>query len=226
MALFISNKGPISGREGGQVYAHNRFGQYIRRHVVPTNPNSPQQQAIRSSMQVLANYWQNSLDDTERESWADYAANVPMLNRMGSVIHLTAINMFVRSNTPRLIVGLAIKKDAPAVYNLGSLSLPTVGAVVIGPPSTVSITPVVTDDWYLDADGRGWVYFSRPNDTTVNFFKGPYRRSLTNLVGLGGATVMTLPFPVVAGQRVFAQMRGMCKDGRLSAPVQFQFPSS
>lgn len=223
MALIINAKGTMSGKEGGIVYSHNRYGSYTRQRIIPTNPASSFQNAVRAAFEALANYWTNTLTPAERAAWDTYAANVTMTNRLSLAINITGMSMFVRNNTPRLLLGLSVKAAAPTTFTLGAIHQPAVGAIVVGPPSTVSITPNVTDDWYLNAAGRGYVLFSRPQDPSINFCKGPFRRSVTPLVGLGGAVVMSLPFNVVAGQKIFAQMRGIGDDSKLSAAVSFQF---
>ena len=224
MALIINAKGTMSGKEGAIVYSHNRFGTYTRRLVIPTNPASVKQGIIRSALQALSNMWTNTLDANKRAAWDSYAAAVPVTNRLNQVIHLTGLNMYVRTGVPAIQIGFpSAYPVAPAVMNLGSLLTPTVDTFVAGPPSTIKVTPNVLDDWYLSANGSMLVYASRPQGKTVNFFKGPYRLCSPKVTGGTPTQVVTLPFPCVAGQRIFFQARGLCADGRLSAAVQFQF---
>lgn len=225
MALIINAKGLMSGKEGPIVYSHNRFGAYTRRLVIPTNPNSPRQAAIRSALQNLSNVWFNVLTPEQREAWADYAANVPVTNRLGASIHLTGLNMFVRSNTQVQASAPSIRQDqAPAIFDLGVFTPPAVDTFVAGPPSTVNINFTATDDWVTaGANGRLGIYISKPNDPTVNFFKGPYQFwGYLNPVAHPSPYVLTLPWPVVAGQRLFFAFRGFCADGRLSVQTTFR----
>lgn len=209
-----------SGSVGGSTWSHNWAGKYIRERVTPTNPNTPQQQSLRSAMNYMANRWKNTLTAAQRDGWTTYAANVGMYDRLGAVIYLTALNHYVRSNFLRA-TGLPPIDNAPTIFNIGSLATPTCSAFVQGPPSTIDINFDITDDWYLLAGGKLAIYAARPQLTTVNFFKGPYRWC-ANLAALEAPPrTVTLPFNVVLNQRIFLRARARCLDGRTSADVFF-----
>jgi hypothetical protein len=224
MALIISSKGPMSGKEGGIVYSHNRFGTYTRRLVIPTNPSSIFQAAIRSAFQNLANRWLNTLTPAQRADWETYAQQVTMYNRLGAAIKLTGMNHYIRSNTIVQSVNPAlVQDDGPSIFDLGTFTAPTVSGFVAGPPSTVQVTYANTDTWYtLGTGGRIIIYASRPNDPSVNFCKGPFRRANMSSNGDPSPLTVTLPFNAVAGQRVWFQARAFCEDGRLSPALPFR----
>lgn len=62
------------GKIGNQVAAKARGGiQYLRELVVPKNPRTFLQSAIRAAVSAVASYWTNNLTQEEREQWANVA---------------------------------------------------------------------------------------------------------------------------------------------------------
>ncbi len=208
----------FSGSIGGVTASRNASGAYFRTRTVPVNPSTPQQVTVRAFMAQLSNAWIEILTDTQREDWATYAANVPLIDKLGSAINVSGLNMYVRSNVPALQASLDRQDDAPSIFDLGSFTNPTMVATASGP--TLDITFTDTDAWANEDGAAMIVYGSRPQNPTINFFKGPYRIAGTIL---GDAitpptspAVIASPFAFDAGQRVFAQVRVVRADGRLS----------
>lgn len=221
-AIFSEASGSIAG----MTFSHNKGGMYVRTRATPINPASPAQQAVRDSVKVLTQNWLNVLTDAERESWETYAANVPVLNKLGASIKLTGMQMYLRNSAEMLRSGTAPVTQAPAIFNLGTLTTPAVASVIVGPPSTMSLTFSVTDDWKTHgtpANARLFLYASRPQDPTINFFKGPYRTAGALDGSVASPQTIPLPFDVQAGQRIFFRARALTDDGRLSAEVTFRY---
>jgi hypothetical protein len=210
--------GPASGSIAGIVASHNTSGQYMRNRTVPTNPNSIFQQAVRNAMSVLVAAWSNTLTAAERTAWATYAANVPVLNRLGDPINLSGLNMYLRGNISRLQAGLARQDTAPTVMSLNELTSP---GVSIASSTTASVAYTNTDSWAITTGGALLLFASREQSPTINFFKGPYR--FAGLVLGNTATpptspeVITLPFTVATGNQVFFRAVAITADGRQSA---------
>lgn len=212
-----------SGSVGGLTLSRNRGGMYFRARAVPTNPNTPEQQAVRNAMSFLAAYWRNTLSEVNRIGWATYAANTAMVNKLGAQVFLTGQQQFIRSNVPRLQnAGLTVNSlitVAPTNYNLGNLTPCTISNVDAS-DGDFEVNYTNTDDWATVIGSGLLVYASRPQDPTINFFRGPYR--LCGEVA-GDTTPPTspatidLPFAVTAGQKVFFRLHASRLDGRLSA---------
>lgn len=94
MVLVLSTE-TRSGSIGSTVYSHNKGGAYARQRKIPTNPNSERQQQIRTKLQLAASNW-SALTTGNRELWNAYAADNPILNRLGQSITLTGIAMYIR----------------------------------------------------------------------------------------------------------------------------------
>ncbi len=220
MALIMTFLGELSGKLNGSVFARNRGGTYVRKWAKPTNPNTPAQQLIRTVMSNLVIAWQTILTQLQRDNWATYAANVPFVNRLGAEIFLTGQNHYIRSNSPRVNVGLVRVDDAPTPFNLGTLNPVSVAA-----SAAIGDIDIIFDDSqaWVNEDGAGMIVqrsFQMP--VTRNFYKGPF----TNLAVIEGQVILPPSSPesrpaaetLVAGNKLFLRVRLSQADGRLSSP--------
>ncbi len=207
-----------SGSVGGLTFSHNRGGLYIRRRAIPTNPNTVLQQAVRAYMAGLTANWHNLLTPAQRASWNAYAENVGVVDALGQTIYLTGVNMFVRSNVPRLQAAVTQINDAPTTFNLGTESPPTFEIDTAN--DEVDVAFVDTDVWVDEDDSHMLVYGSIPKAQTIEFYKGPYQ-FLGKVDGDSSTppttpAALALPMAIVAGQRAFFQVRVSRADGRLT----------
>lgn len=211
-----------SGSAGGLTASRNRYGQYLRARVLPVNPNSVAQQAVRNSMTSLVQRWTESLTDAQRSKWSDYAAAVPVTNRVGDQVYLTAQNMYVRSNVQRYrYLPASLVDDAPVVFDLGTFT--PVVIQVDSATGDVAVTFTATDAWNNEDGGFLFVFVGRPINGTRNFFGGPYRQvgAVDGDSVAPPASPMTIgsyPFGLpTAGQRIFARVTAGRADGRYSS---------
>lgn len=208
-----------SGKLGGLVFSHNSAGKYVRQLAIPTNPATPQQEVIRVATAQLSNLWVNTLTQAQRDNWEAYAAAVPIPDALGNPLFIKGMPMYVRSNVSRIQAGLTRNDDGPSILDLGEFTIPTFDAPDAA-ADDVDVNFTAGDAWVGEDGAAMLVYASRGQNATINFFKGPYR--LAGLI-LGDATTpptspatITLPFAVVAGQKVFFRVRVSRADGRLS----------
>lgn len=207
-----------SGSIGGITYSHNAGGQYTRVRRTPTDPGSQPQFTIRSIVGALVNHWVDTLTTAQRNAWATYAANVPINDVFGDPRHRSGINHYVRSNVPRIQAGAPRVDDGPTIFNLGSYTLPTITASESTQEISVAFT--VADDWVDEDDSYLIAWSSRPQNPTINFFKGPYRL-LGSVEGDSAAAptspeAIASPFAFVEAQKLFAKFNVSRADGRLS----------
>lgn len=207
-----------SGSIGGTVFSHNRGGQYVRQRSTPTDPNTTRQQNVRAYFTSLSQRWTDTLTVAQRLGWAVYAASVPVINRLGDQVFLTGQNHYIRSNTPRLQLGLAVVDDFPYTLTLPTLS--AVGVTVDSTADELDVTFDANDGWANEDGGRLAVYQSPPLSPTINFYKTPFQFAGTidgsaTTPPTSPATVTSL-FDFTAGQKCFIQVRALTEDGRLS----------
>lgn len=223
MKITPSLAGAMSGSLGGLTASHNRGGAYLRRRVVPTNPNSIRQQDVRSNFGSLVQFWTNTLDATQRSSWTDYAASTPVTDVLGQALILTGQQMFIRSNVNRLILGFAIVGTAPLINNTGEpVTAITLFANVASPD--ISITAAIAGATSEAGDVLYWV--STPLNPTINFFKGPYQFMGSTPVAAAATTAPNTDLSVEAASpltelgRYGLRARIQYDDGRLSQPFE------
>lgn len=223
MAIFTSPVlAEVSGSLGGIVFSHNAGGPYMRARATVTNPNTPEQQAVRGFLAQLTSLWVDTLTDVQRDAWTLYADNVPVPNRLGKLITLQGLNMYVRSNVPLLQSGFARQDDAPTIFSLGDFTAP--GGQAMESTQQLSVIFAETDDWVGEDDAGMLIYMSRQQNVSINFFKGPYR--FAGSIDGDGITPPTspafiaVPFTVTNGNRVFFRAQVVRADGRLSADIK------
>lgn len=207
-----------SGSVAGNTFSRNRGGQYIRNRATPINPNTAQQIAVRSAFADLSNLWSEILTQGQRDAWNTYAANVPVLNRLGDSIFLTGFNMYIRSNTSRMQAGIVRNDDGPTDFNLGSFTPTTSVAKVTADAIEVSFT--AADLWVNEDGAHMMVYTSRSVAPTIDFFKGPFQFAGT--IDGDGVTpptspaTITNPFTNTLGNRAYVRVRVTTANARLS----------
>jgi hypothetical protein len=223
-----------SGSIGGITYSRNKGGMYTRARSTPTNPNTLRQQIARAAMGGMVNMW-NTITEANRETWRLYAANTPVLDKLGEMINLSGQQMFNRTNSfidmmlyYLVAIGggpsLAPLNDGPTTYNTGEPVLlsenPTVDAGAFA--MTFAIAAPASDA------GVAFLFVGRPQNPGVKFYKGPYQVAAfdafaaTDVGGAFAAADVTDPenwaseyIPAV-GQFLPVKIRNLFADGRLS----------
>ena len=212
-----------SGSIAGLTASRNRGGLYFRARAVPTNPNTTQQQAVRQALATLVDAWTTVLSPAQRAAWDVYAVNTPVFNRLGASIILTGQQFYIASNTPRIQASILRVDAAPTTFDRGSFSDPTFASVSAA-TGILTLAFTDTDAWVGEDDSFMAVYAGRPQNPSINYFKGPYR--FANIV-LGDATTppttpasIGLPFTFTAGQRAFFKVNVSRADGRYTQPFR------
>lgn len=212
----------VSGSVGGLTGSHNKGGMYFRARAVPTNPGSSQQTAIRNAMASMTTRWSSILTDAQRAAWSVYAANVPMMDTLGESRTIPPLAMFCRSNVPRIQAGLDPVDDGPTTYSLATMTDPS--CAIDTANDELDVTYDNSDPWAIADGGALLVLCSRPQNPTINYFKGPYRFAGSvpgdTMTPPTSPTAISLPFAVVAGQVIFWSIRATDADGRLSSPFR------
>lgn len=210
-----------SGSVGGLTYSHNAGGMYTRGRVTPTDPGSAQQLVVRGLIATLSNWWLAVVTEAQRGAWKLYAQNVVLYDSFGAAIKISGLAHYIRANVPRLQAGKTRIDAGPTPYDLGAFTPPTV--TVDATADEVDVTFTNTDPWAMAVGGHMLVYASRPQNPSINFFKGPYRYA----GAISGAAApptspatIALPFPCTVGEKVFFQVRVSQVNGRLQLPFR------
>lgn len=214
----------ISGSIAGTTFARNRAGAYMRNRTTPLNPQSPRQTAVRATLANLANIWTQTLTQAQRDGWNQYAAQVPLQNRLGQQFFASGINMYARGNALLLDAGGVRRDEAPASFTQGPSFTPTLAVVTAG--ATITITDLGGID--LTAEPVSMLLSQGiTQGAGVNFFAGPFRKIDGTAYTLGTPVlpVVAIPsvFPFIAGQVVFLRSRMVTVDGRVGPAVVQRF---
>lgn len=207
-----------SGSLGGMTAAHNRAGMYLRARTIPVDPGSTSQQLIRAQMQAASVGWFEDLTDLQRVAWDNYAANVPLIGRLGDPIYITGANMYIRSRVAMAYYAVPYVDDGPANFTLATFTPITVA--ISEAAQLVSVSFTNTDEWANEDDAAMMVAQSRMVNSTVNYFKGPFiqrgKIDGDSVTPPTSPTTFPTAYPAVEGQRFFAHIRACRADGRLS----------
>ena len=209
----------LSGKVDGLVASHNKGGTYFRNLAIPTNPNTPQQQVVRAQFANLTAAWQDSLTQLQRDAWQLYADNVTVTNRLGDQVNISGLAMFVRNNVSRVFVAQTFNAIAPSIFNLGTITRPLLNNASEATQTAdfVFSNSPSFDPWANEAGSLMLVFLSRPQNSGVQFFRGPYRFA-GSLEGDPVPPVppftVTVPFPILAGQKIFGRAIAMYLDSR------------
>lgn len=112
MAIIQPILGSLRGSIGDNTFSHNRGGDYVRRRVSPTNPNTSRQQTMRSLLGTYASAWAG-LTAAQREAWNTWAESQSRSGPLGNSINLSGINAFVMLNTGLDDMGETTLTDPP-----------------------------------------------------------------------------------------------------------------
>jgi hypothetical protein len=216
-----------TGSIGGMTMSKNRAGYYLRARVVPSNPRTPQQSAIRQGLSGLSQTWQG-LTAAQQSAWNTYAKEVPVILDNGQTKLLSGFNWYLGANQLRLQAGEATVADAPTIFTLAGT--PQVSNVRYTAAATIKadisvldvVQPTSEDDVLLFFVGRpqtlGTAYFKRPwqfvgtiatkdagTDTEIDLTGSPYLANQNQLQWLRVVRIMPdgrYSTPVFAGSFV------------------------
>lgn len=213
----------MSGKLGGNVYARNSGGNYVRTFTSPINPNTDRQVLVRAVLAFLTTRWSDTLTEVQRTAWNLYAASVTVLNRLGESIHISGFNHYIRSNAFLKRWNLTLIDNGPVIFELPAHD-PTFAITASEATQLISVTFDNTMDWADETGGYLELYQGSPQNAQRNFFAGPWRH-ISGIPGVDGvppASPFDAPveFAIAEGQRQWMYGRIRRADGRLSEPFR------
>ena len=224
MALikYSGGVGAYSGKIGGTVYAHNRYGSYARTWKKPVDPSSALQVAARARLTAASEAWRG-LSDAVRLGWEQYADATPMTNRLGETIYLSGQAMFARCQAfgaQLAVYTISGFPGTPGQAPQPNLAPGAFGLKVAGLGFTVS-GGSWTDFSFLDgASDLLLIQISPPVSAGVTFHKGPWTTVLIDAGTVSGLANPTDPIVIsgvalAASEIRFVRVRQMDSENRL-----------
>jgi hypothetical protein len=185
--------GRISRSAGSTTFGHNRFGAYFRNRVIPTNPVSPAQTAVRVDFgDHSSNY--RSLTQPQRDEWIAYGLNYAKTDSLGQGYTLTGLQAYVSVARNR------------ATYGAAALSVPD----LFSPPSGLASAEATAEEATtlsvafsvspLPAGAKVAIFATRPLSAGINFQpNGAYK--LISVSGAAAASPLDIktPYEVIFG---------------------------
>jgi hypothetical protein len=142
----------IKGTVGGNVFAANKGGNYVRRYKKPTNANTPKQQAVREAFGSMTGLWRG-LTEIQRNSWNEGAVNFPYQDALGETRIYSGQQLFNKLNNNLVQIGASTLDTCPIPQSFPNASLGVDANITAGNVLTVT----------ADIDGSVGV----PNDFTA-----------------------------------------------------------
>ncbi len=135
--------GQFSGSQGNTTASHNRYGSYTRNRVIPVNPSTPAQTAVRVLLTSFSQQWR-ALTQGDRDGWIALAILDPTIDTQGQPIVLSGQAYYVGFNMQRDTVGLVRLDIAPALVEVPP-SITSAAFTISGGVPTMTYTPVVVN---------------------------------------------------------------------------------
>src|SRR5271154_2541585 len=103
---------PQSGSVGARTSSRNSSGQYVRQRAIPTNPNTPAQYAARARLTSLSAAWRG-LTSAQQAGWNAFGQSFTVVNSLGTAIHLTGLQCYVKVGAVLLLTGGTVIATPP-----------------------------------------------------------------------------------------------------------------
>lgn len=128
--------GELSGKLGGQVFARNRAGAYVRQNAQPTNPNTLAQIRARSAFGNSSSVY-HSLQASQKSGWQNLGDNFFVSKSMQMPGTLSGFNVFLSMRNTAANMN-AVQNITPVITVGGTPASITVNEQfqpVLAPPS-------------------------------------------------------------------------------------------
>lgn len=194
MAKFLPGAviADIRGSIGGNTFARNPAGSYVRNRTIPVDPSTVPQQARRALIGYLSSSWRD-LTQSQQNSWIAATPSFPRVDSLGQAYTLTGQQLFIYLNYWRAFVTDPLEVLPPDPLSFSDLTL-----------SNFS----VTDDLGYAVDvsnvsaGAGYFlhFFSTgPSSSGRNFFRKSEYRYIASASSSNGTFNLYSDFTAIFG---------------------------
>lgn len=191
MAKIQPLLGTLAGSVGGNTFARNKGGLYVRARAAPTNPTSIRQQAVRSVLSTLSTAWA-SLTSTQRTQWRDWAAAHPAVDSLGQTFFWSGQQAYISLNARVLDFGGAAVATPPITNDPTSLitaaATPSATTVSVAFTTTPTAAGIAVEVWQTLPGSAG---------RDPNFAQA--RLCGRSAAAAASPAVITMAFPMLVG---------------------------
>lgn len=215
MALFRPILGELNGSLANNVFARTKGGLIVKRRAQPTNPQTQQQQLVRSWLQTLTTRWTDVLTEQQRQDWRAWASQQTHVNRLGESVTWSGQQEYVSLGCRALRAGDSVKDLIPDIGPPGPLTelTPTVDAAAGTISCDFEVSPM--------AAGHRLILYGVLNHSPG---RNPLR---SNAVFLGASAAAQIApyvytYPGALMEDLYVTIWGYVQDGfgQQSTPVQ------
>jgi len=192
----------MRNKVGNVVFSTGRGGNYIRRRVIPSNPKTTYQTAVRANLTSLAEGWA-SLTDGQRTQWNAAVSSWLKSDIFGAKRKPSGLNLYVGLNLNLLEAGQATISTPPLRSAVPALTSLVAAQVHAGATTlTFAATPVVAGNTLI-------VRATTALSAGRSFVKSQYRKVTAIAAGQTSPQTITTAYnakfggPGSAGQKVF-----------------------
>lgn len=163
-ALVVAGSGKINGF----VASRNRAGAYFRTKVTPVNPQTSDQNTVRSRLATRAQAWRGLTAD-QRAAWNGAVANFAKTDVFGDLKNPSGFNLYVRLNNNLAAVGSSAITTPPVPAAVSTLELMSLSVAAGSPEFEITFSGAVPANTAVKV-------FATPGlSPGVNFVKSEYR---------------------------------------------------
>jgi len=142
----------IKGTVGGNVFAANKGGNYVRRYKKPTNANTAKQQAVREAFGNMAGLWRG-INENQRTSWIEGAVNFPYQDTLGETRVYSGQQLFNKLNNNLSQIGQNNIATCPTPQSFPTIEITTINNITADNVLTITCvfdgSTVVPNYFYL-----------------------------------------------------------------------------
>lgn len=121
----------IKGTVGGNVFAANKGGNYVRRWKKGTNANTSSQNIVRDLFATQSQLWR-TLTQEQQSSWISGAVNFPYVDSLGETRIYSGQQLFNKLNNNLIQAGFATIENCPTPQTFPSVEWLDVTNAVAG----------------------------------------------------------------------------------------------
>jgi len=193
--------GRLSRSAGSTTASHNRFGSYLRNRVIPTNPLTAKQTAVRVQLAAVSSAWK-TLSQANRDGWTALGTQITKTDSLGSSYTLNGLQAFVSCNRNRLTAGVSILSVAPAIPTITAFATATFTSAAGALTFTFTATP-------LGATDQLFISLTPGVSAGINFMpRGRYKLATVTALNVASPIALLAAYTAlygvpVAGQKVF-----------------------
>lgn len=193
---------PQSGSQAGTTASRNRFGQYLRSRATPVNPKSAAQGLVRARLSANSAAWR-ALTSAQRAGWTGLGASMVRSDSLGQSYALQGNQAYTSVNNNRVLCGLAVVGDAPALVTPPALLTATITLTAASFSIAYTATPLAAATYLA--------VFASPQRSAGRNYESDFRYIFLSTAAQASPVVVlaayTAKFGVpVVGNRIFLSL--------------------